>query len=99
MTQHTRPVAIINDGSFYVGPPLARALAADSWDMGGNDHSQEQFVDRRWPHYTRQARAVLMALREPSVEDINLCLCEPTAHALKWYKAMIDHILNDGEPK
>jgi hypothetical protein len=25
MSQSTRPVAIVNDGSFYVGPPLARA--------------------------------------------------------------------------
>ena len=33
MSQTTRPVAIINDGSFYVGPPLARALALSGFDL------------------------------------------------------------------
>jgi hypothetical protein len=33
MSQPTRPVAIINDGSFYVGPPLARALARSGFDL------------------------------------------------------------------
>lgn len=33
MTQTTRRVAIINDGSFYVGPPLARHLAGRGHDL------------------------------------------------------------------
>lgn len=33
MSQSARPVAIINDGSFYVGPPLARALARSGFDL------------------------------------------------------------------
>jgi hypothetical protein len=33
MSQTPRPVAIINDGSFYVGPPLARALARSGYDL------------------------------------------------------------------
>jgi 3-oxoacyl-[acyl-carrier protein] reductase len=33
MNKSQRPVAIINDGSFYVGPPLARALAASGFDL------------------------------------------------------------------
>jgi NAD(P)-dependent dehydrogenase (short-subunit alcohol dehydrogenase family) len=33
MSQSPRPVAIVNDGSFYVGPPLARALAASGFDL------------------------------------------------------------------
>ena len=33
MSKQMRPVAIINDGSFYVGPPLARALAASGYDL------------------------------------------------------------------
>ena len=45
---------------------VARALAAHSWELGGNDHSKEPFVDRRWHHYTGQARAALEAMREPT---------------------------------
>lgn len=33
MNQPPRPVAIVNDGSFYVGPPLARALASSGFDL------------------------------------------------------------------
>lgn len=33
MSQSPRPVAIVNDGSFYVGPPLARALASSGFDL------------------------------------------------------------------
>jgi 3-oxoacyl-[acyl-carrier protein] reductase len=33
MSQTPRPVAIVNDGSFYVGPPLARALASSGYDL------------------------------------------------------------------
>ncbi len=33
MSQSPRPVAVINDGSFYVGPPLARALAVSGYDL------------------------------------------------------------------
>lgn len=33
MASNTRRVAIINDGSFYVGPPLARMLAARGHDI------------------------------------------------------------------
>ena len=33
MSQSPRPVAVINDGSFYVGPPLARALAQSGFDL------------------------------------------------------------------
>lgn len=32
-SSHKRRVAIINDGSFYVGPPLARRLAANGHDI------------------------------------------------------------------
>lgn len=45
---------------------VARALAAHSWELGGNDHSKEPFVDRRWPHYTGQARAAIEAMRDPT---------------------------------
>jgi 3-oxoacyl-[acyl-carrier protein] reductase len=33
MTQSTHRVAIINDGSFYVGPPMARMLASRGHDL------------------------------------------------------------------
>jgi 3-oxoacyl-[acyl-carrier protein] reductase len=33
MSQTPRPVAVVNDGSFYVGPPLARALATSGYDL------------------------------------------------------------------
>jgi NAD(P)-dependent dehydrogenase (short-subunit alcohol dehydrogenase family) len=33
MSEQTRRVAIINDGSFYVGPPLARQLASRGHDI------------------------------------------------------------------
>lgn len=33
MSTKTRPVAVINDGSFYVGPPLARSLATRGFDL------------------------------------------------------------------
>lgn len=33
MSQSPRPVAVVNDGSFYVGPPLARALAQSGFDL------------------------------------------------------------------
>ncbi len=33
MPQNNRPVALINDGSFYVGPPLARILAERGFDI------------------------------------------------------------------
>lgn len=33
MSEQTRRVAIINDGSFYVGPPLARRLAGHGHDI------------------------------------------------------------------
>ena len=33
MSHQAHPVAIINDGSFYVGPPLARSLAAKGFDL------------------------------------------------------------------
>ena len=33
MTTSDRPVALINDGSFYVGPPLARDLALRGFDL------------------------------------------------------------------
>lgn len=45
---------------------VARALAAHSWELGGNDHSKEPFVNRRWPHYVGQARAAIEAMREPT---------------------------------
>lgn len=33
MSTQSRPVAIVNDGSFYVGPPLARQLASKGFDL------------------------------------------------------------------
>ncbi len=33
MPTQSRPVAVINDGSFYVGPPLARHLALKGFDL------------------------------------------------------------------
>lgn len=33
MPNSSRPVAVINDGSFYVGPPLARELASRGYDL------------------------------------------------------------------
>ena len=40
MSQSPRPVAIINDGSFYVGPPLTRALAASGYDLVVGDPAE-----------------------------------------------------------
>ncbi|MSZ31970.1 MAG: 3-ketoacyl-ACP reductase, partial [Actinobacteria bacterium] len=40
MSQSPRPVAIINDGSFYVGPPLARALASSGFDLVVGDPAE-----------------------------------------------------------
>jgi hypothetical protein len=40
---------------------VARALAAHSWELGGNDHSLEPFVERRWRHYSGQAIAAIDA--------------------------------------
>ena len=40
MSQSTRPVAIVNDGSFYVGPPLARALAVSGFDLVVGDPAE-----------------------------------------------------------
>jgi 3-oxoacyl-[acyl-carrier protein] reductase len=33
VSTQSRPVAVINDGSFYVGPPLARHLASRGYDL------------------------------------------------------------------
>ena len=33
MSESARPVAVINDGSFYVGPPLAREMAMRGFDL------------------------------------------------------------------
>jgi hypothetical protein len=47
---------------------VARALANDSFDIGGNDKpdARQAFVDRRWVNYIRPAKAVLEALGQPT---------------------------------
>jgi len=49
---------------------VARALAAQSWDAGGNDAHREAFIDRRWTFYIPQARAAIEAMMEPTDEMV-----------------------------
>jgi 3-oxoacyl-[acyl-carrier protein] reductase len=63
MNQSARPVAIVNDGSFYVGPPLARALAASGYDLVIGDPAEGLSAELRTLGAT--------VIEVPNVRDIS----------------------------
>lgn len=82
---------------------VSKALARRSWEMGGNDEHEEAFVNRRWPNYTNDARAAILATLEGIKEPTDAMKdagedgqCEPDFdEAGRVWQAMLTSLIDE----